>query len=147
MTHKLRPTIDENERLGRRYAEHYARYMNDVLPDIFEHLLRNGSMASMARAIRVCQAWAAAGIPVLWRAVDDRRLRALTDASRRQFYASVVRTIWLHRPTHYSGDVAKSNDNDDYFRDLRFPRLLHAVVDRCVDFDNLPVAIDFNPFL
>ncbi len=70
----------------------------ELLPEIFEHLDR----AALSAAVRVNRAWAAGGIPILWRYPTRKALGALPAKRCRAFDASirgVEMRVMLKRPT------------------------------------------------
>ncbi len=72
--------------IGTRYAEYFAPHLRDVLPAIHTQL---GTYVrpALPPLLRVCRAWAAAGIPLLWRRVSIDALLRIDGAPRRQLYA------------------------------------------------------------
>jgi hypothetical protein len=127
--------------IGNRYAERFAPHLRDVLPAIFAQL-GTYNLPALPPLLRVCRAWAAAGIALLWRRVSIDALLRIDDAARRQLYADAIQELSFHnafwreslgRPARLDGLVG-----------LHFPRLRRVDT---LSRDHLLAAGAIAPFL
>jgi hypothetical protein len=127
--------------IGNRYTEHFAPHLRDVLPAVFAQLGAYNRPA-LPPLLRVCRAWAAAGIPLLWRQVSIDALLRIDDAARRQLYADAIQVLSFYNPCwHGRLDHPMRVEGLD---GLRFPRLRR--VDTLTR-DHLLAAGAIAPFL